>query len=83
MAPSARVRKRFLEGVLGRNGDSLTERERNKILSDYYNISTKIDFCDSIDPERKSRQRFCCDAQRVAATLTSQFVDFPSREIFG
>jgi hypothetical protein len=31
----------------------------------------------SHDPERKSRQRFCCDAQRVAATLTSQFVDFP------
>ena len=35
------------------------------------------DFFNSIDPERKSRRRFCCDAQRVAATLTPQFVDFP------
>jgi hypothetical protein len=32
------------------------------------------------DPERKSRRRFCCDAQRVAATLTPQFVDFPPLE---
>jgi dienelactone hydrolase len=37
VAPSARVRKRFLEGVLGRNSDSLTGRERNKILSNYCN----------------------------------------------
>jgi hypothetical protein len=31
---------------------------------------------DAFDPERKSRRRFCCDAQRVAAALTPQFVDF-------
>jgi hypothetical protein len=29
-----------------------------------------------LDPDRKSGRRFCYDAQRVAATLTPQFVDF-------
>jgi hypothetical protein len=34
----------------------------------------------ALDPERKSRRRFCYDAQRVAATLTPQFVYFPPLE---